>query len=169
MPGNGLSSAEARVSPDARHRARGPSWGCAENCLKEILLRQGVRTGIGEVAELVNAPGEGASFADLARAAKAKGLKAVPRQLSVEELDQALLAGEGPCVVHLSWGGGHFSVAEVAAGSVQLVDPPDRVWQGGSERLRQAFSGHALFFEPAETAPRAKKVAKKKATKKKKK
>ncbi len=171
MPGSGLQADEVRIAPDAPRRTRGPSWGCAENSLKEILLRRGIRTGVGELSELVNAGEDGASFADLIRAAKAKGVKATPRVLSVDELEKALLAGEGPCIVHLSRSGGHFSVAEAVEGRIRLVDPPGRVWESGSERLREAFSGHALFFGttgagPSAGAPRAKKKATKKAKKK---
>jgi len=37
-------------------------------------------------------------------------------------------------------------------GSDPLVDHPFRVWRDGVACLRQAYSGHALFFGPAESA-----------------
>jgi ABC-type bacteriocin/lantibiotic exporter with double-glycine peptidase domain len=139
----------ARAAPDSARRGRGPSWGCAENCLKEILLRRGIRTGIGELSGFVKPGPEGASFADLVRAAEAKGLVAEPRKLTVESLEKSLLAGEGPCIVHLSWEGGHFSVAEAHEKRIRLIDPPWRVWESGPKRLRESFSGHAIFFKEA--------------------
>jgi len=146
MPEKAPSTAEAKINPDAHRWARGPSWGCAENCLKEILLRMGIKTGVGELAELLKAPAAGASFADLVRAAKAKGLTAEPMKLTVEGLEKALLDGKGPAIVHLTMSGGHFSVAEAFDGRIRLMDPPYRVWESGPRRLREAFSGFALFF-----------------------
>ena len=149
MPEKAPSTAEVKINPDAHRRARGPSWGCAENCLKEILLRLGIVTGVGELAGLVKATTEGASFADLVRVIKTKGLTAVPKKLSADELESVLLAGEGPAIVHMSYGGGHFSIAEAFEGRIRLLDPPDRVWESGPARLREAFTGFAMFFKGA--------------------
>jgi hypothetical protein len=73
--------------------------------------------------------------------------------MSVQELEEALLGAQGPCIIHMTYGGGHFSIAEAHEGRIRLVDPPWRIWESGARRLREAFTGYALFFKQIKQHP----------------
>jgi ABC-type bacteriocin/lantibiotic exporter with double-glycine peptidase domain len=123
---------------------------CGAACLAMVLGHFGKRVLLDELRDTTGSGRDGVSALSLVQAARTYGLRA--RGLQAEVADLRYL----PRGSVLHWEFSHFVVLErVAHGGARIVDPAHgRLWVPLA-RLREAYTGVAITFEPAEGFDRA--------------
>jgi len=131
--------AEAETPPAPAKQPRpAPDHACGPEALAVVCEKLGVKTSVAERRELINQPGKPASMYDLAKAARAKGLKAVGLRLDLEEFQRekppfiALIRQHFAAVV------GHDQKA------VHLIGEEGKEAAMAWEELEKAWSGFVL-------------------------
>jgi ABC-type bacteriocin/lantibiotic exporter with double-glycine peptidase domain len=117
---------------------------CGAACLAMVLAYHGRHVPLPEMREACSVSRDGVNALALLRAARTQGLEAEAFRAECEDLEQLPL----PAIIH--WEFRHFVVLEKMSlrhGAV-IVDPSGGRRRVPMERLRQAYTGVALAFEP---------------------
>jgi hypothetical protein len=113
---------------------------CGPKCLLVMCQRLGVKADLNELAGLCSKDQKSTTMADLCRAAREKGLKAMGLKIRAEEF-----AGVGmPLIAHL-WGN-HFVVVEKdGADTLKVTNPPGEPRAVSKQDFAKSYSGFALL------------------------